>query len=380
MYKKCNSNKYEILPKCKRIIVIGDIHGDWNITKKIFLKNKLIDNNNRWIAEPKDTHIVQVGDILDRGGRPNTFGDECSELKIMDFLEDIHNQAELYGGGVFCLIGNHELMNVLGNFNYSGKESIKCFGGIDNRKKLFSPGGLLAKRFACSRNTVMKIGSFIFVHGGFNEKHLNKNINEINSTMKEFLNGNKELYDREFINYYMAHDGILWNRDLSLGNPNCSKINNILDHFKVNGIIVGHTVQENGINSKCDNKIWRVDTGMSNAFGENDNKNIPVDIDSNIELHERWNNHKTKAPEPPVNGGLFGGEQAVGEYANIPVIPTTTNMINKNLLSANPPPGATTQYPGTNRSSNNYIAMPGVYWYNDTNTINKGPYSMKVTE
>ena len=31
------------------------------------------------------TIVVQVGDIVDRGGRPDTIGDECSELKIMDF-------------------------------------------------------------------------------------------------------------------------------------------------------------------------------------------------------------------------------------------------------------------------------------------------------
>ena len=73
----CKSNKYDILPACKRIIVIGDIHGDWSITKRIFLKNNLIDYNGKWIAEPKDTKVVQVGDILDRGGRPNTYGDEC---------------------------------------------------------------------------------------------------------------------------------------------------------------------------------------------------------------------------------------------------------------------------------------------------------------
>ena len=34
-------------------------------------------------------------------------------------------------------------------------------------------------------------------------------------------------------------------------------------------MIVGHTVQEQGINSKCDRKIWKVDTGMSDAFGTN---------------------------------------------------------------------------------------------------------------
>ena len=70
----------------------------------------------------------------------------------------------------------------------------------------------------------------------------------------------------------------------------------------------------------------------------------------------------------------------MGEYASIHVTPTATNMINNNLLSADPPPGATEQYPGTNRLGNNYIAMPGVYWYSDTHQINKGPYSIKVTQ
>ena len=52
----------------------------------------------------QDTKVIQVGDILDRGGRPGTVGDECSELKIMDFLDDIHEKLRLYNGGVFCLI------------------------------------------------------------------------------------------------------------------------------------------------------------------------------------------------------------------------------------------------------------------------------------
>ena len=60
--------------------------------------------------------------------------------------------------------------------------------------------------------------------------------------------------------------------------------------------------------------------------------------------------------------------------------PTATNMIHNNLRSANPPPGATEQYPGTNRLGNNYVAMPGVYWYADTHPVNKGPFEMKVTE
>ena len=59
----------------------------------------------------------------------------------------------------------------------------------------------------------MKIGNFLFVHGGFSDKHLTKSISEINLTMKKFLEGNNNLYNQDFINYYMAHNGILWNRE-----------------------------------------------------------------------------------------------------------------------------------------------------------------------
>ena len=63
---KCYSQDTEINQPVKNI-VIGDIHGDWEVTKKIFLLHNLIDTNGKWIAEPLDTKVVQVGDIVDRG-------------------------------------------------------------------------------------------------------------------------------------------------------------------------------------------------------------------------------------------------------------------------------------------------------------------------
>ena len=82
----------------------------------------------------------------------------------------------------------------------------------------------------------------------------------------------------------MAYNGILWNRDLSLGSPDCEKVSKILKHYNVNGIIVGHTVQENGINSKCNEKVWRVDTGMSSAFGPDENIQVLEILDNGDKL------------------------------------------------------------------------------------------------
>tara|TARA_B110001469_G_C9611471_1_gene304171 strand:- start:25 stop:915 length:891 start_codon:yes stop_codon:yes gene_type:complete len=262
-----SKNMPDILPPCDRIIVIGDLHGDWNITKEIFLKSKLIDLNFKWIAEPKNTIVVQVGDIVDRGGRPDTIGDECSEMKIMDFLDECHSKAKLYGGGVYCILGNHEIMNVVGNFTYSSPMSIQCFGGTQERKNMFKPGGILARRFSCTRNVVLKVGEFLFVHAGIMPKHLTKNIHEINQEMRNYLTTPNAKYSKEFSDYFLAFEGILWNRELAVGNPDCNQLQKVLNHFKVGSMVVGHTVQQQGINSKCENKIWKVDTGMSDAFG-----------------------------------------------------------------------------------------------------------------
>ena len=40
------------------------------IIKQLLFRNlKLIDNQNNWIAFPKNTFVVQLGDQLDGGGR-----------------------------------------------------------------------------------------------------------------------------------------------------------------------------------------------------------------------------------------------------------------------------------------------------------------------
>ena len=107
----------------------------------------------------------------------------------------------------------------------------------------------------------------------------------------------------------------------------------------------------------------------------------PVDPPSSVPPQLRWNSPNEIMPTPTYyNAGLYTGESFKGPWGNIPVAPTTTNMIQNNLRSANPPPGAIYQYPGTNRLGNNYIAMPGVYYYKQGPPGNEGPFNIKVTE
>lgn len=90
-----------------RIVTIADLEGDYEMFTDMLRTAGLIDARNRWTGG--QTHLVQLGDIPDRG--PNS-------RMIMDLLMQLEPQAQRAGGRVHALIGNHEAMNVYGDLRY----------------------------------------------------------------------------------------------------------------------------------------------------------------------------------------------------------------------------------------------------------------------
>lgn len=255
-----------------KIIVIGDLHGDYRATISSLLKGKIINKNLKWIAGK--TNVVQMGDIFDRKPRSITQTDEDSEFKILKLFMELQKEAFNSGGAFHCILGNHELLNIIGCFNYVSPMGIKHFKkGEKGRKQYFKPGGIISNIFSNSWNPIIKIGKFIFVHGGINKflsiKYKNK-IKVINQLMRLFLKGHTNLYKKnEFKELFMEDNSLLWNRDFSIGKLNNNKkkeLKKIVNNFDCSYIVVGHTPQEQGIN--IEGCMWRTDTGMSEAFGK----------------------------------------------------------------------------------------------------------------
>ena len=270
----CTKLPKSIIPAKKRIIVIGDLHADFKITQKLFMDLNLINDNKKWIAKPLDTIVVQVGDVLDGGGRGSQV-EAYGESNILDFFEDIHEQAELYGGGVYSILGNHEIMNILGNFSYASQHDIKNDGGEESRRNKYTNGSLLANKMSCTRNVIMKVGSFVFVHAGVLPKHVinsNKNmknhefISFLNNLMRDFLQGKKDKNHEDVSKYFLNDSAILWTREYGKDNVDCNNLDKVLDYLNLGSMVIGHTPQTSGINSKCSNKLWRVDVGLSSSF------------------------------------------------------------------------------------------------------------------
>jgi hypothetical protein len=314
--EKCHDFPDEIpILDNQRIIVIGDVHGDMDITiKSLRDVAKVINNKLEWIGGT--TIIVQLGDQID-SCRPNgipcklkkTLEDEAMDIKILVFFTKLHEQAQKEGGAVYSLIGNHELMNVNGDMTYVSYENIKEFENLKlqdkeikiqmdkiaypidimkNRQLIFSPGNPIANFLACTRKLILKIGSNLFVHAGIVEKYaLKYKITDINRIIKSYLmNTLKTTKDKKSYREITDNSGPLWNRQFGSpvhGKVDCDYLTRGLKVYKVGKIFVGHTPQflhDKGINSVCDNQIWLTDYGASKAFDtfseRNENRKIQV--------------------------------------------------------------------------------------------------------
>ena len=274
-----------IYPEVESLYAFGDIHGDYNAFILTLRKAKLIDNDNHWCGGK--AHVVQVGDILDRKIRDTEYSDEDSEFKIIALILKLQLESYTAGGGFHPVIGNHELMNILGIFDYVSPMGLQHFKNksreknIEARKKYFEIGGDFCKYLACGWNPVIKIGNYIFCHGGINESISKKySIDEINHIMRDTLYGNSKHLNKNYFNeLFLNENSILWNRTYSVNlYPNKEYyenivIQNILNKYGAKYLVIGHTPQDNGIKSRFNGKVFCVDTGMSEAFGKKKNKN-----------------------------------------------------------------------------------------------------------
>lgn len=275
-----------IIENASKIVVIGDVHGDIERLVKMVKSIGLFSNSLEWIAEPIDTVVVQLGDQIDSLNRNDNANNQNWEqypdvevLGFMDRLDAIAQQASGGRGRVLSLLGNHELMNVFGLFDYVSPQSMSAVGGLPSRMALFSPGGQFAQMLA-NRNIVVQVGPFLFCHGGILPKHLdyvNNNFEIINASIQKFLRKEQVSPTEEYIIrdiIFNNTEGIVWLRkyiDMLNHEPQILKmvIDNICERTNTQVLFVGHnTLPE--ITRVADGKLYFTDAGFSRAYSLHD--------------------------------------------------------------------------------------------------------------
>jgi len=193
-----------------RIVAVGDVHGAGDAFVSILQKAGLIDAQKRWTGGT--AILVQTGDLLDRGQ---------DVRQVLDLLMALETEAAKAGGRVNALLGNHELMNLIGEtrdvapelyqkFTDSRSEqrredafqtASKLNGGSALDKTEWMAGhplGYVEYREALtasapygkwlrSKPIIADIGDTIFMHGGINLEFTSDSVDTINKRVRREL-------------------------------------------------------------------------------------------------------------------------------------------------------------------------------------------------
>ena len=106
------------------VVAIGDVHGAFDDFVLILQRSGLIDKQNHW-AGGKAT-FVQTGDLIDRGPKPR---------EAMDLMMALEKEAPVAGGRVVPLLGNHEVMNLMGDLRYVTPENYASFADANSQER-----------------------------------------------------------------------------------------------------------------------------------------------------------------------------------------------------------------------------------------------------
>ena len=202
-----------------RVVAVGDVHGDLDALVSILQEAAIIDDQRRWSGG--NATLVQTGDILDRGAQ---------DRQVMDLFMELEMQASKGGGRVVVLLGNHEMMNIMGDLRYVAPEVYGSFVDAKSkqrRQKAYQdnvalikqraqalgkpteitsefeqqwmeehPTGFLEYREALKpkgkyghwlreRPAIVQIADTIFLHGGIHPSLASLKVKEINQRIKD---------------------------------------------------------------------------------------------------------------------------------------------------------------------------------------------------
>ncbi len=243
----------------------------------------ILDASGKWAGGR--AHLVQVGDVLDRG---------LEGPKALDLLIRLEDQAQKAGGRVHALLGNHEVMNMLGDLRYVSADEYKQFRtpesetdggstlyeasmahardaakakgekfdetafrarfneqaplGYIERIEAFSESGRYG-RWLRKHDTLATIDGVAFLHGGLTPEVAALGCEAINDTVRREIGADvdKTLADARST-LAAGENGPLWYRGLARGTePELAPIaDGVLRALGTRAVVIGHTVTGTG--------------------------------------------------------------------------------------------------------------------------------------
>jgi hypothetical protein len=282
----------------ERVVAVGDVHGAYDRFVGILRAAGLVDSRARWTGGR--AVLVQTGDVLDRGPHSR---------RVLDLLRRLEREASRAGGRVHALVGNHEVMRMVGDWRYVSAEELAAFRDPESsdrrtivleraaeeaalrakqEKRPFDEGafreqflrdvplGSIEMRQAFdvageygkwlrARHSVIKVNGIVFLHGGISEEVAALGCDTINATVRRELAAPPPTPEQLLTLLSSGPSGPLWYRGLAQEPEDtfAPKLDAILKALRARAIVIGHTpVLPGRIATRFGGRVVQIDTGM----------------------------------------------------------------------------------------------------------------------
>jgi hypothetical protein len=184
-----------------RVVAFADVHGAHEELTTLLRSAGVVDAGLRWSGGK--THVVSLGDLLDRG---------ADSRKVMDLLMRLQGEAAAAGGRLHVVLGNHEAMNVLGDLRYVDPGEYAAYAAEEDAaeraraktaflarqagtteadfERLFPPGYFGHRRMLGPEGrygqwllqlpVAVKVNDTVYMHGGPSSVLIGRNLEQLN--------------------------------------------------------------------------------------------------------------------------------------------------------------------------------------------------------
>ncbi|TNE64636.1 MAG: metallophosphoesterase [Bacteroidetes bacterium] len=228
---KVEKDKYQ-MPD--RMLVLSDIEGNFEAFKIMLQGAKVIDEDFNWIYG--DGHLMLVGDFFDRG---------LNVTEVLWLIYKLEPEAEEAGGQVHFVLGNHEVMNLCGEYSYVRNKYMENAKLIGEDYSLWFDDHSELGLWLRTKNAVEKVGDYVFCHAGISPALARTTLTfrDINVIARKSLGRTySDIADSVTLLVYNTRTGIFWFRDAAKHKISQEEMDEVLHYAGAKHIVVGHTL------------------------------------------------------------------------------------------------------------------------------------------
>jgi hypothetical protein len=227
------------------LFIVGDTHGEFDALFLSLQRADLVDGHGRWSGGRK--HLVFAGDLTDRG--PDV-------LRLLWFVYRLEREAAQAGGRVHVLLGNHEIMVMLGDLRYvhPKEAAIAEHHGV-RYDSMFDTRHSILGRWLVSKPAMIRIDGVLVAHGGIAPEYAQLTLRGFDAMLAKYTG--EELFHRwadstflpqlDSLGYLAREDffwgprSVFWHREYVENVTTSSELEQALRYLDARMLVVGHT-------------------------------------------------------------------------------------------------------------------------------------------